>query len=467
MLKGLEISVINFSKVKATGDIQRIDSEPFTFKKERISSKYPIERLSNLVTINPSKTEIEQHKFMQASFIPMASISKGYISNEEEVYVTDYIDKGYTYFKEDDLLIATITPCMEHGKCAIVQKMKYQIGFGSTELVVFRVKNINNLLKEYLFSYLNRDTIRKRAAAYFIGTSGRQRVPTYFYKDLEIPLPSISFQNKIKNYHLKSIDFRSQSKILYSKAESLLLHELGLNNFEPTKEAVNIKSFKESFGNTKRLDAEYYQKKYDDLEIKIVSQKHLKIKDIRSANFRGLQPIYFEDGELYIINSKHILETTLDYDNFEKTKIEYWNKQEKARVFRGDILTYTTGANIGRTQVYLKNEKALASNHVNIIRLKTENPFYVGFVLNSVVGRMQTEKRSAGSAQAELYPKDLDEFLIPIIDLKKQKQIAELVEESFKLKAESERLLEVAKKAVEMAIELDEESAIKFINSNK
>lgn len=50
--------------------------------------------------------------------------------------------------------------------------------------------------------------------------------------------------------------------------------------------------------------------------------------------------------------------------------------------------------------------------------------------------------------------------------LKKQEQIAELVEESFKLKVESERLLEVAKKAVELAIEVDEEEAMKFIKEN-
>ena len=229
------------------------------------------------------------------------------------------------------------------------------------------------------------------------------------------------------------------------------------------RKKVNIKSFKESFGATGRLDAEYYQKKYDYFEDLITSQKFSTLKELRVENYRGLQPIYFEDGDLDVINSKHILETCLDYDNFEKTKMEYWNHQEKARVFKGDILTYTTGANIGRTQVYLKDKKALASNHVNIIRLKNGNPVYIAFVLNSKIGRLQTEKRSAGSAQAELYPKDLDEFLIPIIDFKRQEQIAELVEESFKLKAESERLLEVAKKAVEMAIETDEETAMQFI----
>jgi len=198
----------------------------------------------------------------------------------------------------------------------------------------------------------------------------------------------------------------------------------------------------------------------------ITANKYRRIKDVRSYNQRGLQPIYVENGDLDIINSKHILNETLDYNNFEKTNSSYWETQEKARVFEGDILTYTTGANIGRTQIYQSDKKALASNHVNIIRLKEENPFYVAFVINSEIGRLQTEKRSAGSAQAELYPKDLDEFIIPIINESAQNEIIEKLQQSVQLRKQSKHLLEIAKQAVEMAIETDENTAMEFINAN-
>jgi len=167
---------------------------------------------------------------------------------------------------------------------------------------------------------------------------------------------------------------------------------------------------------------------------------------------------------LNVINSRHILERELDYKNFGQTHSESWNTQEKARVYRNDILTYTTGANIGRTQVYLSDEKALASNHVNILRIENENPVYVAFVLNSKIGRLQTEQLSAGSAQQELYPKDIDNFYIPFINKNAQTQIANLVQQSFTLKAESERLLATAKRAVEIAIETDEATALAFIS---
>lgn len=62
-----------------------------------------------------------------------------------------------------------------------------------------------------------------------------------------------------------------------------------------------------------------------------------------------------------------------------------------------------------------------------------------------------------------------DEFFkipIPIIDFTKQREISELIEKSFALKKESEHLLEVAKRAVEIAIEENEEVALEFIENN-
>ncbi|NYT47244.1 MAG: restriction endonuclease subunit S [Candidatus Methanofishera endochildressiae] len=123
------------------------------------------------------------------------------------------------------------------------------------------------------------------------------------------------------------------------------------------------------------------------------------------------------------------------------------------------------GANIGRTAIYQSEKKALASNHVNILIVDKEDPEYVAFVINSLVGRLQTERLSAGSAQAELYPKDIENFVIPFISEEKQNQIKKKVTDSFTLRKQSKHLLDCAKKAVEMAIEKDEKTAINWLES--
>ena len=96
----------------------------------------------------------------------------------------------------------------------------------------------------------------------------------------------------------------------------------------------------------------------------------------------------------------------------------------------------------------------MASNHVNIVRLRAGiDAAYLALVFQSVVGQFQTRKHARGSAQAELYPTDIDRFVVPLLDTDKQKAIGDLVRESLVKKQESWKLLEQAKNRVEQLIE--------------
>lgn len=467
LLEGLEISEISKSDAIQLTLSFRIDSEFFKreyLNDDKLFAKIGFEKLVKItrkINVGYVGSMVEYYRPIGINLLQTKNIDAFFINENNVIKITPEFHQklNKSQIKYEDILIARSG---SFGKASIYLEQSI---INSSDIIL--VESNKQLINPYfLVTYLNSKFGINQMIRFSSG--GLQgHVNLTILEELQVPKIVNEFQNQIEYLLKLSYQIKSKSKNAYLDAENILLNEIGLQSFTPCQDAVNIKSFKESFGTTKRLDAEYYQKKYDVLENKLLSQQHRYIKDIRTDNFRGLQPIYNENGNLQVINSKHILETSLDYDNFERTDMAYWEKQDKARVYKGDILTYTTGANIGRTQVYLKDEKALASNHVNIIRLKDENPFYIGFVLNSIVGRMQTEKRSAGSAQAELYPKDLDEFIIPIIDNSQQLKIVGLIEESFKLKAESERFLDVAKNAVEMAIEVDEEVAIRFIEENK
>ena len=156
-----------------------------------------------------------------------------------------------------------------------------------------------------------------------------------------------------------------------------------------------------------------------------------------------------------VVNSKHLSQTHINYDQTEKTTIEEFSKQSAAQIKYGDVLIYTTGAYIGLTNAFNSQEKALASNHVNILRLSdnTIDPNYLALVLNSVVGKLQTEKHSRGSAQLELYPADIAKFIVPIIDGDLMSKIGELVRNSLTSLNQSKKLLSQAKQRVEELIE--------------
>lgn len=240
---------------------------------------------------------------------------------------------------------------------------------------------------------------------------------------------------------------------------------LGVLNWKPQNKIYSVRKLSDTI-KAERLDAEYYQTKYDELIETLY--KHavslVQISEMQTYNARGTQPSYYENGEISVINSQHILEDGLDYDNFERTSLREWEEHNNAQVKTGDILVYTTGANIGRTAIYLKEEKAIASNHVNLIRIKEKNKIYVSFVLNSLIGRLQVEKLCTGSAQQELYPKDIEKIYIPFITEKTQNEISDKIMEYNMLKQGSEKMTCNAKIAVEMAIEQNETKAMKWLD---
>jgi hypothetical protein len=85
--------------------------------------------------------------------------------------------------------------------------------------------------------------------------------------------------------------------------------------------------------------------------------------------------------------------------------------------------------------------------------------------VENTAGKYQVVNYFKGSiGQIELYPKDIENFFIHLIDEDTRAQIADLLQESLTLKAESERLLETTKRAFEIAIETDEQTAIDYIN---
>lgn len=268
----------------------------------------------------------------------------------------------------------------------------------------------------------------------------------------KIPKLSSKIQSKVEALVILSHSELEKAKKLYEEAIDCLLSELGLKDFNPENSLNTTKRFSD-FVQSGRLDAEYYQKKYDELFDVIKKVNYKTVKQLRIINHRGFQPEYVDCGEIDVINSKHILEDGLDYDNFEKTSETSYNEVKRSHVKYGDILTYTTGANIGRTQVYLSNKKAMASNHVNMLRVKDVNPVYVALVMNTLVGRMQTERVCTGSAQVELYPEDIDNFIIPVLSTNVQEEIADLIQQSFDCKKKSKLLLLEAKQIVETEIE--------------
>lgn len=452
-MEGLEISVVKFSEIRSKNFDFRIDSE--YFKKEYIL-------IENLIKKNNCKDLSElSFKISDGTHFTPNYIENG-VKFLSALNVSDnYFDleAGFKYISQEehkslysrcnpesgDVLLRKVGVGLRKA-CVVPQNIEEFSIFVSVALI--KCKEINPY---YLSTYINTSLGQEQLFRFNKGISQ----PDLHLEDisrLKVPIFPDTFQSKIESIVKSAHAKLEESKSLYSQAEDLLLGELGLKDWRPKNTLHTTKKFSD-FAQSGRLDAEYYQPKYDDLFERLQKVDCKTIKEIQIINYRGFQPEYVENGKIDVINSKHILEDGLDYENFEKTDEVSFNNAVRAQVKYGDILTYTTGANIGRTQVYLSEKKAMASNHVNMLRVKDVNPIYLALVLNSKIGRMQTEKSSTGSAQVELYPDDLASFVIPILPEQIQKKIASLIQQSFEYKAQSKQLLEDAKRMVESEIE--------------
>lgn len=90
-------------------------------------------------------------------------------------------------------------------------------------------------------------------------------------------------------------------------------------------------------------------------------------------------------------------------------------------------------------------------------------PDYLTLVLNSKIVRLQAERSAGGSIIQHWKQSEIENVSIPILPMSSQQKITDKVRESFALRAESKRLLDLAKHAVEVAIEQGEEKAMKLL----
>jgi len=400
-LEGRECREVLLSEVLI--DIFRLDSEPFQKIYLNKFNTLNIKKLSEIAICNPGKSEISKlDNNTNVSFVPMASLGSGIINQKQDGIINDYKAAGYTYFYENDILIAKITPCMEHGKCAIARGLTNNIGFGSTEYNVFRVNN-NDILTEYLFVFLNRENIRKNAEINMIGTSGRQRVPIAFYENLLIPIPSLDFQHTIKKLIDKSYNNHTRSHALYTQAEDLLLSTLGLHNFTPRTDNITIKNITESFLKSGRLDAEYYQPKYEEMEEKIKEHPFELLGDLVTIK-KSIEPgsdAYSDEGLPFIRVS--------DYNKFGIAKAEKCLSSsfcnEKANLLPSlyptkDTILFSKDGSIGIAHKVREDMQAITSGALLHLKVKDETkvlPDYLTLVLNSNFVQLQAERDAGGS----------------------------------------------------------------------
>ncbi|TRX32979.1 N-6 DNA methylase [Flavobacterium sp. ZT3R18] len=162
-----------------------------------INPNWEFVAFEDICIVNPKKSEINTlDDNTEVSFVPMADLNENQIDFvANQVKPLSEVYKGYTYFKEDDVLLAKVTPCFENGKAGVAKNLINGIGFGSSEYYVLRPND--KILSTWIYLNVITDSFRERGKLNMTGTGGLQRVPTDYVKSYQIPVPSIEIQQQI------------------------------------------------------------------------------------------------------------------------------------------------------------------------------------------------------------------------------------------------------------------------------
>ena len=381
---------------------------------------------------------------------------QNYFNLDDIVYLTEEQDFEIkrSRLKEKDVLL-TITG-VSYGKSAVVPKEIEGANINQHSVKM----ELEGLSPYFLSTFLNSKIGKLQSDKYIVGVT-RPALDYTSIKKFLIPNISEVFQQHIEDIILKAHMKRLDSQNLYSSAESYLLECLGMTDFVANTENYNIKTLKESFLETGRIDSEYYLPKYDEIEELIQKSNYTKLSELCTLIDHGKQPPYIEGGEIRVFSQKWIGDKSIDYSFINdicepRTSIDFATNNPDYVCRKNDILYYSVGANIGYCHNYLSDIPVVPGSFITIIRANETkiNPIYLGFVLNSFIGRYQSEKRKSGTAQPYIYPKDLREFLIPLIRPEVQAQIAQYIQESYALRKEAQHFLEEAKLSVERNIQM-------------
>src|SRR5574344_2194555 len=180
-----------------------------------IPENWDVTRIKNISVFCPSKKEIV-HEVI--AYAPMECLRNDILEHKE--IESSKITSGLTYFEEGDIIMAKVTPCFENGNIAIAKGLKNGVGFGSSELFVFR--NKESVANRYLFYSLQNVNLKQRCCATMTGTGGLKRVSPIYMVNTYIIVPSLPEQQNIASYlDAKCSDIDRLISLKQEKIESL------------------------------------------------------------------------------------------------------------------------------------------------------------------------------------------------------------------------------------------------------
>ncbi len=332
--------------------------------------------------------------------------------------------------------------------------------FCSNHITRIKIKE-NVVSPQYLTVILN--LYQKKKIFFNICTNWNNQsgVNIELLKTVKVPIPPLSIQNQIVEIMQLAYSQKKQKEAeaqrLLDSIDGYVLDELGIKPPEVEEKMCFTVNSEEVQNN--RVDAYYYQPKFIKL-IKAIGQAPFMInslEDISSKIINGLDFREFtaETGIPYLRVSN------IKPHSFDLTDVKFipvFSISKDIELDSGDLLITRKGTYGVAVIVDNEHKRMVISSEIFRVVLKKENinPYYISVWLNSDTAKQMFDRISTGGIMGHVSQDALKNIQIHLPPLEIQNKIADEVKrrisEAERLKAEASRVIEEAKKKVEVMI---------------
>lgn len=470
----LDVSIIPTSELEGLVRLEpEFYSRDFLFRKKTLD-RHDTVYLDDIATIVSgaaySSEEIDSNKNHEND---IRIIKIGDVTNKRPFDDLDFIslaevDKfASDLVSENDILMTMTGDPPDVGKVHIwCDKPEGEHLAFNQRICKIRPKKKSGFTPFGLYAYLMTEYARFQCERFAMGIRQRN-VSIKDIKRLPVPRFSDAFLQKVNAVISCAFSSLNSSKIAMRAAETLLLQELGVADNEQAKKNIAIRSVVEAT-QANRFDAEYWQPKYADIEARIKTNKHATFGDIFEWK-KGVEvgsEAYQEQG-IPFIRIRNLSPQELTSNDQKCISPELYAELRDDYAPRKDEILFSKDGTVGIAYHLTGNMEGIISGGILRLNIKNKSidPDYLTVCLNSLAVQMQVERYGGGSIIQHLKTDDAEKIFIPLLSPTQQKAIADGAHVARQKLNEAKTLIDLAKRAVEVFIEKDENAALKVIEA--
>jgi restriction endonuclease S subunit len=324
------------------------------------------------------------------------------------------------------------------------------------DVIILRTGEMTDLNKFYLWAYLHGSFGQKlmwRSAS----QTGQPHLTLKSIDGIHVPEYSVALQGTIEQLYSQSVCYKQMAQNEYDSAKAIL-HSVMVTD-QVVDSGVAIKEFSQSFGKTGRFDAEYYQSKYEKYTEALNTQDTVgtlcKLYDQNFIPEAEIEYTYIELASVgragEIVNAERKLGSDLP-------------TRARRKVNTGQVIVSSIEGSLQSCALITSEfDESLCSTGFYVMDSPNINSETLLVLFKCEIMQALMKQRCSGSILAGITKDELLSMPLPRIDETVQRKIATKVRKSFEFRCKSNHLLKNAKRAVEIAIEQGEDTALAWL----